>query len=555
MELARNASRFGMKIRKFARRQTPATPHQVLRWLGALAAIYAVLVLPDRLSDIGSLLSPRMPLELPVIVLALIAVAGKPRVILRALIAAALTVVLLFKLANMAAYFGFARAFNPLVDTLMVPVVLDTLGKAGGVGAVIAAIAGTALLVALMAALFVWATGVFAYSISRHERLPVAFAALVVAAIGFTPYGTWGASLFARDQVVAVTQSLEDAARFSAQLLEDPFAQMPAENRLAKLKGNDVLLIFVESYGRSSLDNPAYAPLIRGTLKKFGAAIEAQGFSARSAWVTSSTFGGESYLAHSTTVSGLWVNNQQRYVQLLRSSRDTLISDFNGAGWRTVAVMPEITMPWPEAAYFRFGKIYTAPDMNYKGEPFDYMTMPDQYALSVLQARELAKPDRAPVMAEIGLISSHIPWAPIPKIVPWDQVGDGIVFNTARTPETANDVWRDPARVPVTYAQSIDYTLQTLQSFVSTFGRDNMLVIIIGDHQPMTFIAGDGASHEVPVHMIARDAGLLALLDEGTWTPGMEPNAASPSWLMDSLRGRILKAFTPAPGEPSSPKP
>ncbi len=544
-----------MKVRKFARRESPTPLRQGLRWLGALLAIYIVLILPDRFGGIGSLLSLRLPLELPLIVLALIAVTGKPRIVLRTLIVAALTLILIFKLANMAAYFGFARAFNPLVDALMVPVALDTLGKAGGIGAVVAALAATVLVVALMVAVFVWATGVFAHSISRHERLPVAFAALVVAAIGFTPYGTWGASLFARDQVVAILQSLEDAASFRAQLLQDPFAQLPLDARLAKLKGNDVLLIFVESYGRSSLDNPAYASLLRGTLKKFGAALEEKGFAARSAWVTSPTFGGESYLAHSTSVSGLWINNQQRYVQLLRSSHDTLISDFNTAGWRTVAVMPEITMPWPEAAYFHFGKIYTAPDLNYKGEPFDYMTMSDQYVLSAFQTHELAKEDRAPVMAEIALISSHIPWAPIPKFVPWEDVGDGSIFTTARTPESANDVWRDSARVPVAYADSINYTLQTLQSFVTTFGRDNTLVIIMGDHQPMTFLTGDGASHEVPVHIIARDPALLALLDEGKGTPGMEPNETSPSWPMDSLRGRILRAFTPPPGEPSLPPP
>jgi Sulfatase len=544
-----------MKVRKSASHDNPTALEKGLKCFAALAALYLVLVLPDRISDMRSLLALRMPLELPLIVLALIAVSGKPHIFLRTLIVAVLTVVLLFKLANMAAYFGFGRPFNPLVDSMMVPVVLDTLGKARGIGAVIAALAATALVFAGVVAAFLWATDVFTHSISRYERLPAAFAGLVATAIGFTSYGTWGASLFARAQVAAMIQSLEDTSSFRAQLLKDPFAGAPAENRLARLKGNDVLLIFVESYGRSSLDNPAYAPLLRGTLKRFGAALEEKGFTARSAWVTSPTFGGESYLSHSTTVSGLWINNQQRYVQLLRSKRDTLISDFNTAGWRTVAVMPEITMPWPEAAYYRFAKIYAAPDLNYKGEPFDYMTMPDQYALSAIQTLELEKADREPVMAVIALISSHIPWAPIPKIVTWDNVGDGSIFTTARTPETANDVWRDPARVPVTYAQSIDYTLQTLQSFVTTFGRDNMLVIIMGDHQPMTFLTGEGASYEVPVHMIARDPALLALLDEGRGTPGMEPLETSPSWPMDTLRALMIRAFAAAPAEPSSPPP
>ena len=94
---------------------------------------------------------------------------------------------------------------------------------------------------------------------------------------------------------------------------------------------------------------------------------------------------------------------------------------------------------------------------------------------------------------------------------------------------------------------SIAYSLETLMSFIDTFGNDKTLYIIIGDHQPMTFIAGDGASHEVPVHIIAKDESILTALDEGAWTGGMEPDASSPVWPMDTLRARILKAYTHQP--------
>ena len=55
--------------------------------------------------------------------------------------------------------------------------------------------------------------------------------------------------------------------------------------------------------------------------------------------------------------------------------------------------------------------------------------MPDQYILSAFQRLELAKPNRTPVMAEIDLVSSHTPWAPLPHMVDWDKVGDGSVFD------------------------------------------------------------------------------------------------------------------------------
>ena len=46
--------------------------------------------------------------------------------------------------------------------------------------------------------------------------------------------------------------------------------------------------------------------------------------------------------------------------------------------------------------------------------------MPDQYTLAALQRLELDKEDTGPIMAEVDLVSSHWPWAPLPRIVDWE---------------------------------------------------------------------------------------------------------------------------------------
>ena len=46
-----------------------------------------------------------------------------------------------------------------------------------------------------------------------------------------------------------------------------------------------------------------------------------------------------------------------------------------------------------------------------------------------LQRRELAKRHRPPLFAEVDLISSHAPWTRIPRLIPWDDVGDGSIFD------------------------------------------------------------------------------------------------------------------------------
>ncbi len=521
----------------------------ILRWLVALLAIHAILLLPDRPEALGLHLLRLLPLELPLIVLGLVAFTGRTRDVLRILVVALLALMLIFKLASIGTRFGFDRPFNPLVDAAMIPVAFDTIAKGVGFLGAAAAVLAVLLIVGLVVVLLYWATGVIAHSVTAEARIFVSGAAFFVAMLSFIPALSgnlhWDSSVFMRDQAVGFVRNIEDSGRFRAALLEKPFADLPAEGRLAGLKDTDVLFIFVESYGRSSLDNPRFSDAVRTRLKAFTAEMAAKGFTAKSAWMDSPTYGGESYLAHSTVVSGLWVDNNQRYGQLLKSQHETLVGDFAKAGWRTVTVMPEITMPWPEVDFFGFDAVYSALNLDYKGQSFDYMTMSDQYALAELQRRELDPTSRKPVMALVGLISSHIPWAPLPKLVPWDAVGDGTVFTTARTPESANDVWRDPKTVDAFYAKSIDYSLETLASFVSTYAKDNTLVFIIGDHQPMSFISGEGASHEVPAHLIARNPALITALEQGTWTPGMEPTRDSPTWPMDSLRERILKAYTP----------
>ena len=64
----------------------------------------------------------------------------------------------------------------------------------------------------------------------------------------------------------------------------------------------------------------------------YSSSFASAGFSARSGWLTSPTFGGGSWFAHSTLLSGLWVDNQQRYRSLTGSDRFTLTGAFHRAG-------------------------------------------------------------------------------------------------------------------------------------------------------------------------------------------------------------------------------
>ena len=201
----------------------------------------------------------------------------------------------------------------------------------------------------------------------------------------------------------------------------DAFGNTPGEDLLTALRGKDVVIAFVESYGRDAVEDPEFAPQVGAVLDAGNRRLRAAGFASRSAFLTSSTAGGSSWLAHATLLSGLWIDNQQRYGDLASSHRMTLTGAFRRANWRTVGVMPGNDSAWPESGSLGYDQIYDATDMGYQGPRFSWATMPDQYTLSRFERTEHTSRDRRPVMAEITLVSSHAPWEPIPRLIDWGR--------------------------------------------------------------------------------------------------------------------------------------
>jgi hypothetical protein len=327
----------------------------------------------------------------------------------------------------------------------------------------------------------------------------------------------------------------------------DAFAATPGAELLTGLRGKDVLLVFVESYGRVALEHPAIAPEVNGLLTRGTDSLRAAGFSARSAFLTSSTYAGVSWLAHGTLQSGLWIDSQARYNQLLQSDRLTLSAAFQRAGWRTVAAVPSNTEDWPEGrSFYRLDTLYDSRNLGYAGPKFGYASMPDQFTLAALQRHELAPSDRSPVMAEIDLVSSHGPWVPLPRLVDWKAVGDGSVF--ADQPDqgpSADEVLGDADLSKAVYGEAIQYTLSTLISFVETYGDDDLVVIAVGDHQPAKSVSGKNASRDVPITIIAHDTEVMDRITSWGWQPGMLPKPDAPVWPMDAFRDRFLTAYGP----------
>jgi hypothetical protein len=98
-----------------------------------------------------------------------------------------------------------------------------------------------------------------------------------------------------------------------------------------------------------------------------------------------------------------------------------------------------------------------------------------------------------------------------------------------------------------TYRSSIEYSLNSLISYVLAYGDDDLVLVFLGDHQPAPIIAGEGADREVPITIVARDRAVLDRISGWGWSDGLNPGPQAPVWRMDAFRDRFLTAFGPSP--------
>ncbi|MFF3247330.1 hypothetical protein ACFYWY_27225 [Streptomyces sp. NPDC002870] len=160
-----------------------------------------------------------------------------------------------------------------------------------------------------------------------------------------------------------------------------------------------------------------------------------------------------------------------------------------------------------------------------------------------------ARPTREPLMAEIILVSSHNPWAPLPKMIGWDEVGDGSVYDAMNMAgKDPKEVWKDPNQVRTEYRRSIEYSLSSLISYMEKYGDENTVLVFLGDHQPAPIVTGDDAGRDVPIAIVAHDPAVMDRISGWGWQDGLKPGPKAPVWRMDTFRDRFLTAYGQGPG-------
>lgn len=548
---------------------TPRTRRVVRRTvaIGAVVIVWFVLVAPAQLNEIALSDLIRIPIEGLVLVGLGLIVPARARRVVAAVAGAVFGLIVIVKALDIGWNLELGRPFNPVLDWANFTPAFQVVSSSLGTFAAVLLAAGLVAVLALIVGLAIASTVHISAVTARHRRrsaqtvLALGVVWVLCAAFSFQiqpglPVASASTASVAASQVILAERAEADKARFATALHSpDPYAAIPGSDLFSRLRGKDVIVIFVEAYGRVAVEGVPYSAPIDAMLRQGTKTLAKDGYSSRSAFVDAPGFGGLSYLAHSTFQSGLWVDNQDLYQELLRTQRFTLSDAFKKAGWHTVSDDPQNLADWPPGkSFFHYDQVFSRANVGYKGPRPSYPTIPDQYTLHKFQQLEL-QPGHKPVFAEIDLVSSHNPWTPLPSMVPWNKLGNGTIYDDQPSMNEKADVPLIKGFVPngispdkastvqKLYARSIRYSLESIISWITQLHDPNLALVMLGDEQPARVVSGPKANHDVVISVIAHP-DVIRNISSWKWQPGLLPKPNAPVIRMDAFRNQFINTFS-----------
>ncbi len=301
-------------------------------------------------------------------------------------------------------------------------------------------------------------------------------------------------------------------------LSEKPMGQRP-----------DIYWIFVEAYGAVAQLSQKNEAAFRQMADSLEARLAAEGWQVVSAYSQAPIMGGRSWLSFTTALSGLPVKNQRQYLHQIRVQADfphfpryLKKQGYTTFRLSTMYTDPEIEKIIPrdlQNNYWSFDQFIGFHQIPYRGFRFDYFGgIPDQYALSYTRENHLW-PNPAPRFLFAISMSSHYPYyLPPPVLKDW------------RALDSLHNIYPSdkdlPGAMEDRYFRVVRYELEALTQFILEEKGEDVLFILLGDHQPAgleALLEGIYDSYATPLHLISRDSSLLARL------PGFSEGFALPA--------------------------
>ncbi len=463
----------------------------------------------------------------------------------------------------------YGRPIDLVADARYLPEVVPMLAQAAPWSLLLGLPLALLFLLALLFAGLRWALGrlVAALEVVAPRQVLTLLGGAAVAAYlaGLASPGlAWGPG-FSRPVTLALAEqfrlapqasdSAPEAQAADAQTRADASGLPPSpviSSDLGRVRGAHVVILFAESYGAATFDQPPLAAALAPARADLAAALAETRREAVSAWVRSPTFAGGSWLAHASLLSGVEVTGDEDYNRLLTQSRETLVQPFARAGYRTLGVMPGLRYDWPEGAFYGYEAILDAPALDYPGPALGWWRIPDQFALARLDAAELTGGDGRPRLAVFPTISSHAPFRPTPPYQQdWGRILTADPFDRAEIKQELDPAGGEAgilSDLGPAYGDAVAYLLRVVAGWLRLRPDLDLVLLVLGDHQPLAAVSGEGASWEVPVHLITQRAEVRAAFVAEGFVPGLVPRRPALGGMAD-LTQALLRAFGSGPAD------
>lgn len=457
---------------------------------------------------------------------------GQRRTVL-GLLAVVLSVVAMYSFAEAFYQFVYQESFVPWTDLAFLPPFLNMVFATSVFDApvLIGMVYGGILLVVTIPAY----GAVVVFSRSKRSRTTILLAAgtAVLAIAGSAVDGTPALSLRMARQLTPPTA--EPAGDADAPALRAARGNGP----FGVLGDADIHLIIVESYGHTLFSREDHRRAIAPAYAEAGEALADAGYAVYTSFLESPAFGGRSWLADATLLTGLFLDSQAKYNEAVVSGVENLTHVLGRAGFTRVLAAPgtyDADESW--RSFYEYDHYLFRYDFGYEGPFISFGAMPDQFLLK--RTADYVRDLDAPRFVTYVLVSSHVPFERIPPFIEdWGSLGDGSVYG--RVPSHwFNNNWLSGGEYPQGYIAAIRYVLKAVAGYLVTQVDDDSLVIVVGDHQPRIPIAEPGASYSVPIHVISRDPGKVRPFRHFGFRAGLSPSDGGPHPRMDRFYHMLL---------------
>lgn len=446
------------------------------------------------------------------------------------------------------------RDFRVPLDLHLIPEFFRLMYDTSKASALTTYIAGFAAFLALSVALV---GGVLWYVHKNCERvgfrrLVLGMLALCAGAVVAQELG--GPTFYTRELSQRINREAQSVAQLPAErqkilkAIADVQARVGNGQRFDKLQGNDVLFIFVESYGRTAFVQPRLREVLLPRYEQMQKNLDEQGFHVASDFITSPTYGGFSWFAHYTVNTGVKVISHL-HSQLLDDEHPVSLADhFRRAGYLPIHVAPGTSRPWPGMDdHFGFRNHYFSWEFGYRGPKYGWATMADQFVLYHVYKKEIERATQ-PVFIQYALISSHAPWNDVPRYIEeWDKIGNGSILHKVGR-DRFNVSWENPGQILEGYATAITYEMRMIEGYLTNLVKDDTLVIFVGDHQPHQGVTGPkNLTWSVPIHVASRNPDFIAPFLRRGYVRGMIPDQPLPHVGMERFMEELMADFSTEP--------